>query len=84
MESAAPLVPARVYEERRRQRQQTAERLARREQAVGWARLTVVAVGLSLAAWWLYHKQLPPAWLLWLVVAFVGACSRPAPAISFR
>ncbi|NBO91660.1 MAG: DNA mismatch repair protein MutS [Planctomycetia bacterium] len=38
---------------------------------VGWTRLAVVVSGLLIAAWWLYHKQLPPGWLLVFVVVFV-------------
>lgn len=64
--------PARVYEDRRRSRQEAVKRLAARERAVGWSRLAVAALTLGVCAVWIASKQPPPAWVLGLVALFVA------------
>jgi hypothetical protein len=63
--------PVPVYEHRQQQRQETAERFAFRERLVGWARLGVIGLLLTVLIAWLSHYQMPPWWTLLLVVGFI-------------
>jgi len=70
--TSAAIPPEVVYQDRQRQRQETAQTLSRREQLVGWSRLMTAGVIVLLSYGYLRESQLPPWWSVGLVLLFLG------------